>query len=74
MRLMSERAKLFLKEGSQAVRLPRSCRFPEGHREVFVRRMGKRVILESADEFSPDFVSVLGSWTDEIPRPKDSMA
>lgn len=74
MRAMSERAKLFPNQGAQAVRLPRSCRFPEGHREVYVRRVGKRIILELADEFSPDFVATLGAWSGEIQRPKDSMA
>ena len=42
---MAERAKIFKNGGSQAVRLPKSCRFPEGQREVLVSRVGKNVIL-----------------------------
>lgn len=66
---MSERAKLFQNGGSQAVRLPRSCRFDDGLREVVVRRVGRQVILEPVDEWSPEFLAALGAWGDEIPRP-----
>ena len=38
-----ETAKIFTNGGSQAVRLPRSCRFSEG--EVLVNRIGNVVIL-----------------------------
>jgi antitoxin VapB len=65
---MSERAKIFQNGGSQAVRLPKSCRF-EGQDEVIVRRVGRQVILEPADEWSPEFLACLGAWTDDIPRP-----
>jgi antitoxin VapB len=60
---------LFQNGGSQAVRLPKECRFL-GQREVVVRREGRRVILEPADEWSAGFRACLGSWTGEIPRPK----
>ena len=63
------RAKLFQNGGSQAVRLPKQCRFV-AQREVFVRREGKRVILEPADEWSAEFLSCLGSWRGDISRPK----
>lgn len=63
------RAKLFQNGGSQAVRLPKACRFP-AQREVLVRREGRRVILEPADEWSDRFRACLGAWSDEIPRPK----
>ena len=63
-----KRAKLFQNGGSQAVRLPKECRFVAQH-EVLVHREGRRVILEPADEWSDDFRSSLGSWPDEIPRP-----
>jgi antitoxin VapB len=69
---MSTRAKLFQNGGSQAVRLPQSCRFPEGSTEVVVRREGKRIILEPVDAWSEDFQAVLGAWPDEIPRPAGS--
>jgi antitoxin VapB len=66
---MSERAKIFQNGGSQAVRLPKSCRFEEGQDEVIVRRVGRQVILEPADEWTPEFLACLGGWDEDIPRP-----
>jgi antitoxin VapB len=63
------RAKLFQNGGSQAVRLPKAYRFAS-QREVLVRREGRRVILEPADEWSAEFRACLGSFAEEIPRPK----
>ena len=68
----SSRAKLFPNGGSQAVRLPKSCRFPSGHGEVLVHREGRKVILEPLDEWSAKFLACLGAWDDEILRPKQS--
>jgi virulence-associated protein VagC len=62
------RAKLFQNGGSQAVRLPKACRFP-ALQEVLIRREGRRVILEPADEWSTEFRACLGGWRDAIPRP-----
>jgi antitoxin VapB len=62
------RAKLFQNGGSQAVRLPKACRFPAAQ-EVLVRREGRRVILEPADEWPDEFRACLGAWRQEIPRP-----
>ena len=67
-----QRAKLFQNGGSQAVRLPQSCRFPDGLTEVAIRREGRRVILEPLDEWPEDFENALGTWSDEIPRPPTS--
>ncbi|MBI4483680.1 MAG: AbrB/MazE/SpoVT family DNA-binding domain-containing protein [Acidobacteria bacterium] len=64
------RAKLFQNGGSQAVRLPKECRFPEGQREVLVRQEGRRVVLEPVDEWSERFRACLGAWREEIPRPE----
>jgi len=61
------RAKIFQNGGSQAVRLPKECRFPEG--EVLVRREGRRVILEPLDEWPATFRACLGAWPEEIERP-----
>lgn len=66
---MTERAKLFRNGGSQAVRLPKSCRFPDDQGEVAVRRVGRRVILEPVDEWPKEFLEMLGTWDEEIERP-----
>ncbi|HEV7923655.1 MAG TPA: type II toxin-antitoxin system VapB family antitoxin [Thermoanaerobaculia bacterium] len=66
---MAQRAKIFSNGGSQAVRLPKSCRFPDDQKEVAVRRVGKQIILEPADEWSAEFVETLGGWDGEIERP-----
>jgi len=64
------RAKLFRNGGSQAVRLPRECRFPDGDTEVVVRRVGRKVILEPLDEWPETFLKSLGSLSEDIERPK----
>jgi antitoxin VapB len=69
--MKATRAKLFQNGGSQAVRLPKACRF-SAQREVLVRREGRRVILEPADEWSSEFRSCLGSVSGEVPRPKQA--
>jgi len=66
---MGARAKLFNNGGSQAVRLPKSYRFPDDQREVAVRRSGRKIILEPADEWPDEFLACLGAWNDEIERP-----
>lgn len=63
------RAKIFKNGGSQAVRLPKGCRFSDDETEVMVRREGRRVILESIDEWPSSFVATLGAWPEEIERP-----
>jgi antitoxin VapB len=68
---MTERAKLFRNGGSQAVRLPKDCRFPDDQREVVVRKEGQRVVLEPVDTWPPSFLACIGGWQGEIPRPKD---
>lgn len=62
--------KIFQNGGSQAVRLPKSCRFPDDQHEVLVRRIGRRVILEPADEWSEEFLAALGAWKEDIERPR----
>jgi len=66
------RAKLFQNGGSQAVRLPADCRFPRGQREVIVRRVGHRVVLEPLDEWPDEFLKCLGTLSGELPRPKQA--
>jgi antitoxin VapB len=67
--MKARRAKLFRNGGSQAVRLPRECRFEEGLREVLVRREGRRVVLEPPDDWSPEFKALLGAWKGRLERP-----
>ena len=69
--MKAARAKLFQNGGSQAVRLPKACRFTD-QREVLVRREGRRVILEPADEWSAEFRACLGSVSGDIPRPRQA--
>jgi antitoxin VapB len=69
---MAERAKLFKNGGSQAVRLPKDCRFP-GQEEVVVRRIGRQVVLEPVDSWPPEFVACLGAWAEPIERPKSAL-
>jgi antitoxin VapB len=66
---MAARAKLFQNGGSQAVRLPKSCRFSSDLQEVLVHRVGRRVILEPADDWPKAFLKCLGAWDHEIDRP-----
>lgn len=68
--MKAARAKLFQNGGSQAVRLPRECRFPSTASEVIVRRIGRRVVLEPVDELPDQFLESLGSLSGTIPRPK----
>ena len=60
-------AKLFSNGRSQAVRLPKDCRFSLGEKEVYVRKMEGVVmliskknpwhpLLHSLDKFSKDFM------------------
>lgn len=67
---MAERAKIFMNGGSQAVRLPKSCRFPEGVTEVDVRCENGKVILEDPDAWPPKFLAMLETpLEEEIPLP-----
>ena len=67
---MAERAKLFRNGGSQAVRLPKDCRFPEDQREVVVRKIGQRVVLEPVNTWPAAFLACIGAWQGDTPRPK----
>ena len=49
-----ETAKLFTNGGSQAVRLPKSCRFPGD--EVAIKKVGSIVMLYSKDDALRNFL------------------
>lgn len=66
---MAEKAKLFKNGGSQAVRLPRSCRFSDEDEAVLAHRVGRKVILEPLDEWPAEFLACLGGWSEDIERP-----
>lgn len=70
--MRSARAKLFRNGGSQAVRLPKECRFPDTQHEVIVRKEGRRVVLEPPDEWPDEFREALGAWRGKFPRLKQS--
>ena len=69
-RMKALRARLFQNGGSQAVRLPKECRFPPDQREVLVHREGQRIVLAPVDEWSQRFLACLGAWDEEIERPQ----
>lgn len=68
--MSTSRARIFQNGGSQAIRLPKDFRFPEGQEEVQVRREGERVILEPVDQWTPELLACLGAWSEDIERPK----
>ena len=65
---MHQKAKLFQNGGSQAVRLPKDCRF-EGA-EVLIHREGTRIILEPIEPgWSPEFLREFsGPQDDSFPE------
>ena len=58
-----ETAKLFTHGGSQAVRLPKSCRFPGD--EVAVKKVGAIVMLYQKDKALDNFLRC-GPFTDDV--------
>ncbi len=67
---MSERAKLFMSGGSQAVRLPKAYRF-ENQKEVWISRKGRQVVLEpTRRRWSPAFLALAGT-TPDFPYPEE---
>lgn len=59
-----ETAKIFTNGGSQAVRLPKNCRFKED--EVLVKRIGDAVILMSKDNPWSAMMAGLELFTDDF--------
>ncbi len=72
-------AKLFFNGRSQAVRLPKDCRFSKGEKEVYVHMVEGMVILipkknpwgpmlNSLDKFTDDFMNKRGQPTHQDSR------
>lgn len=61
-------AKLFSNGSSQAVRLPKECRFPSREREVYVHKLNGMVLLISKKEPWKPFVESLGQFSDKLER------
>ena len=59
-----ETAKVFTNGGSQAVRLPKSCRFTDD--EVFVNHIGNVVILFPKEERWQSLLTSLDMFTDDF--------
>ena len=59
-----EYAKIFTNGGSQAVRLPKSCRFEQD--EVLVNRVGNVVILMPKDDPWASMLQSLDMFTDDF--------
>ena len=57
-------AKIFTSGRSQAVRLPKECRF--SGTEVGVKRIGEMVVLYPQDRADDLFYSSLGNFTDDF--------
>ncbi len=61
---MVECAKIFSNGGSQAVRLPKACRFDES--EVFVQKIGSIVLLSPKDDHWESMWRSLDLFTDDF--------
>ena len=59
-----ETAKIFSNGGSQAVRLPKSCRFEQD--EVFVNKIGNIVILAPKEDQWQSMLTSLDLFTDDF--------
>lgn len=66
--MKAKRAKIFWTGRSQAVRLPKEFRLPG--EEVLVRRRGKSVVLEPADEWPEGYVKSFTGVPKDFRRPR----
>ncbi len=62
-------AKIFINGRSQAVRLPKDCRFSED--DVFVKKIGKMVVLIPKDDPWSSLVNSLDQFTDDFMDERD---
>ena len=59
-----ETAKIFENGRSQAVRIPKQYRLPEG--EVLVQRIGNSLVLTPKDKAAENFIESLSEFTDDF--------
>jgi virulence-associated protein VagC len=69
---MIHHAKIFRNGSSQAVRLPKACRFPVGSSKVLVHQEGNRIVMELPDEWPADFLACQGALKESLPRPQQT--
>jgi antitoxin VapB len=62
-------AKIFINGRSQAVRLPKDCRFSGS--DVFVKKIGKMVVLIPKDDPWSSLVNSLDQFTDDFMDERD---
>jgi antitoxin VapB len=67
---MAARSSLFKSNRSQAVRLPKDLAFPEGVKQVAIRRSGKARIIAPADAAWDDFFDAPGVDLGERSQPE----
>ena len=67
---MAARSTLFKSNRSQAVRLPKELAFPEGVKQVAVRRQGKARVIAPADAAWDDFFEAAGIDLGERRQPE----
>jgi antitoxin VapB len=67
---MSARSSLFKSNRSQAVRLPKDLAFPEGVKQVAVRRQGKARVIAPVDAAWDDFFEAPGVDLGERVQPE----
>ncbi len=65
-------AKIFVNGRSQAVRLPKEFRFSEN--DVFIKKIGKIVILIPKDDPWASFANSLDQFTDDYMETRDQPA
>ena len=65
-------AKIFMNGRSQAVRLPKEFRFSEN--DVFIKKIGKIVILIPKDDPWASFANSLDQFTDDYMETRDQPA
>jgi antitoxin VapB len=67
---MAARSSLFKSNRSQAVRLPKDLAFPEGVKQVAIRKVGKARIIMPADSAWDDFFDSAGVDLGERRQPE----